>query len=395
MVIYQIIANIDDMGRKKLTIPNMIDHAASGQSRVVWNGETIYLGKIGSPEATSRYQEIVSSILATGFSTPQKTTLVKVLVDRFISKMREDYPQSSDEPDQMARALRWLVAEHGESEAGSFSPLKLIDLREKWISKPLSVATINLYTSYVVRCFKWGAAREMVPPSVWDGLKAVERIKEGRTKAKPKKIVAPVEWSRVEAVRPFVSPVLWAVIQVQWLTGLRADEVLSMTPGEIDQKEWIYKPSQHKNLWRGKTKKCFIGPKAREILLPFLEGREPDKPLFSPAEAQEGRFAAMRAARKTKVQPSQISRAKPTPNRKPGEKYSTGSYYKAVQKACGRAGVKPWGTHQIRHARGTIVREKFGLEGAQVALDHSHARVTEIYAEKNEGLAKRISEELG
>lgn len=392
MVIYQFISEFADMGRKRLTIPNLIEHAASGQARIVWNGETVYFGKIGSPEALLGYQRFISNLETTEVSKPTKIT---DLVDRYVNKQREDYPPGSKEPDQMKRALRLLVARHGSDEASSFGPLKLIELRDKWINQPLSVATVNLYTSYVVRCFRWGASRELVPSSVWDGLKAVERIKEGRTKAKPKKIVAPVEWSRVEAVKHFVSPILWAVIQVQWLTGLRADEVLSMAPGEIDRVEWVYKPTQHKNRWRGKTKKCFIGPQCREILKPFLDNRPADKPLFSPAEATEMRFAQMRAKRKTKVQPSQMTRAKVEPKKTPGDKYSTGSYYKAVQKACKKAGVQPWGTHQIRHARGTIVREKFGLEGAQVALDHSHARVTEIYAEKNETLAREIAEKMG
>lgn len=392
MVIYQFIGGFADMGRKRLTIPNLIDHVASGQSRVIWNGETVYFGKIGSPEAISGYKHFVANLLSTDVS---KSVTISDLAEKYLVKQREEYPPESHEPDQMRRALRLLISKHGPEEAGSFSPLKLLELREQWINKPLSVATVNLYTSYVVRCFRWGASRELVSPSVWDALKAIERIKEGRTKAKPKKVVPPVEWARVEAVRPHISPILWAVIQVQWLTGLRADEVLSMTPGEIDQVEWVYKPEKHKNRWRGKTKKCFIGPKCREILKPFLENRPDDKPLFSPAEATELRFAAMRAKRKTKVQPSQLTRAKREPKKTPGDKYTTGSYYKAVQAACEKAGVPGWGTHQIRHARGTIVREKFGLEGAQVALDHSHARVTEIYAEKNESLAKEIAEKMG
>ena len=42
-----------------------------------------------------------------------------------------------------------------------------------------------------------------------------------------------------------------------------------------------------------------------------------------------------------------------------------------------------WSPNQLRHTTATEIRSKFGLEGAQVALGHSNANVTEIYAERD------------
>ncbi len=54
-----------------------------------------------------------------------------------------------------------------------------------------------------------------------------------------------------------------------------------------------------------------------------------------------------------------------------------------------------WHPNQLRHAHGTAVRERYCLEGAQVALGHERADVTQVYAEKNLALADRIAAEMG
>ena len=41
------------------------------------------------------------------------------------------------------------------------------------------------------------------------------------------------------------------------------------------------------------------------------------------------------------------------------------------------------------------MRRRFGLEAAQVALGHSQARVTELYAERDLTLAVRVAEQMG
>lgn len=66
-----------------------------------------------------------------------------------------------------------------------------------------------------------------------------------------------------------------------------------------------------------------------------------------------------------------------------------------MKRACVKAGVKPWAPNQLRHAHGTEVRKKYGLEAAQVALGHERADVTQVYAEKNLALAVKVAAEIG
>lgn len=48
-----------------------------------------------------------------------------------------------------------------------------------------------------------------------------------------------------------------------------------------------------------------------------------------------------------------------------------------------------------RHAHGTAVRHRFGLEAAQVVLGHERADVPQVYAERNLTLATRVAADIG
>jgi integrase len=173
----------------------------------------------------------------------------------------------------------------------------------------------------------------------------------------------------------------------------------------------VYRPVLHKTAYRGKSRSIPLGPRAREVVVPFLDGREPTAFLFSPLDARRERYARMRSARKTKVQPSQACRATDSPKKVPGVRYHTGSYAQAVKRGIEKAnaaraeeaaagGREPvllphWHPNQLRHTHATEVRSKYGLEAAGAALGHTRLSVTEIYAEKNEALAMRVADEMG
>jgi integrase len=287
-----------------------------------------------------------------------------------------------------------MLATMPESFADEFSPRQLLIIQKGWINQPLAKATVNMYTSYVVRMFEWAARFELVNATVWHALQSVGRIKE-RHAIKPTRVVRTVAWHQVEAIKPFISPVLWDVIQVQWHTGMRAEEVLKMRPDMINQEIWAYVMTDHKTKSFIDEKVVFLGPQTRKIIEPYLTGRAGDMPLFSPIEAQLERRKIMRANRKSKPTPSQMARAKLNPKRKPGFQYQTTSYFRAIHTACERAGIVPWSSHQLRHSKATIVRKRFGLEGTQLTLGHKSIKTSEIYAQPDFELARQIAEELG
>jgi integrase len=184
---------------------------------------------------------------------------------------------------------------------------------------------------------------------------------------------------------------------------------------------WIYKPPQHKTEHLGKTRVVAIGAKGQAILRDFLT-MDTQAYLFSPVKAMEERSVILRGRRKTNVQPSQqyeVRRAKRR-KRPPGDRYNARSFAKAIARGCEQAdskqredaiktaelaGVDPpgedvvfvprWGPNRLRHNFATLVRKQLGLEAAQVALGHSKADVTQIYAEKNLELAGVVARKIG
>jgi integrase len=97
--------------------------------------------------------------------------------------------------------------------------------------------------------------------------------------------------------------------------------------------------------------------------------------------------------------------------RKPGERYDTAGYRRAIDRACDRAFPAPedstpeqaykwkiahrWAPNRLRHTAATELRKRFGLEAAQVVLGHSMADVTQIYAERDLAKAAAVILEVG
>lgn len=213
---------------------------------------------------------------------------------------------------------------------------------------------------------------------------------------KEKHPVGPVPDADVGAVRPHVSRQVWAMIELQRLTGMRPGEAVLMRTGDLDTSGdvWIYVPSRHKTEHHGKTREIFIGPKGQEILRPWLR-TDRVAYLFSPAEAMHELRAAMRARRKSRIQPSQRDRSKGRPRKAPGVRYTVASYRKAIQAACRKAGVARWHPHQLRHTAATEIRKRFGLEASRVVLGHEDVRATQIYAEEDRDRGVEVMRQIG
>src|SRR5262249_37414538 len=153
-------------------------------------------------------------------------------------------------------------------------------------------------------------------------------------------------------------------------------EVCILRPVDIDMKEptcWVYRPERHKTEHHDRERLVLIGPRAQEVLRPYL-GTRVDAYCFSPARSESQRNAERRAARVTPMTPSQ-ARRRLHPNRKRPhrDRYDTTTYRRAVHRACARAnrkaveaalrenpGLPPdavlvpkWSPNQLRHYRAT------------------------------------------
>ncbi|HVX16251.1 MAG TPA: site-specific integrase [Pirellulales bacterium] len=206
------------------------------------------------------------------------------------------------------------------------------------------------------------------------------------------------------------------MVRFQRLTGARPGEVCSLRPCDVDRsgEVWVHRPASHKTQHHGHERVIFVGPKAKEILSRYLL-RAADTCCFSPAENRKAHDALRRAARKTKVQPSQRNRKQARPQSKPGERYSVNAYEQAVRRAAERAdrkaraaaekaGTPPaigarliphWAPNQLRHSRATELAHGYGKEYAKAVLGHSKMIVTDVYVEPDRERAASIMREVG
>src|SRR5262249_33892800 len=150
----------------------------------------------------------------------------------------------------------------------------------------------------------------------------------------------------VERTLKFLSPTLQAMVQLQLLTGMRPGELLAMRPCDLTTTGavWEYKPPSHKMKHYNKDRVVMIGPKAQEVLRPFL-GLELTAPVFSPKRVMADRAVVRRANRKTPLWPSVMAdqaRKRVTHSKRPwGDAYTVNSYRRAIYDACGKANPHP------------------------------------------------------
>ncbi len=159
---------------------------------------------------------------------------------------------------------------------------------------------------------------------------------------------------------------------------------------------WAYRPASHKAQHPGRERIIYIGPRAQDILRPYLL-REAESYCFSPTESVKRFQEEKRAKRRTPLSCGNRpgSNRKKKPRRKAGGCYTRDSYRRAIHRACDSAGVERWGPNRLRHSAGTEIRKKFGLEAAQVSLGHAKADVTQIYAERDAELAREVMRKIG
>lgn len=233
--------------------------------------------------------------------------------------------------------------------------------------------------------FRWAVGEELIPAAVFDALAAVEGLRAGRTDAPDRAPVKPAVMADVEQVLPFLPETVRALVLVQLHSGARAGELVKVRVGDIDRTDpeaWTYRPATHKGTWRGKGRTIYFGQRCREALAPLLlKAGGPEAYIFSPDRSEATRNANRSAERQTPKFPSHMQRNETkrvgkARKRRPGDRYTTGTFRRAIERACDAAGVPRFTPHRLRHLAATRVRAELGVDTARALLGHSLAAVT-------------------
>ena len=393
--------------------PSLRRHKTTGHAFARFNGKQIWFGPYDGPEAHARFAAFKAEWEANGRSLPldersQAMVTVADLVARYLEHAEVYYRKPDGTPTHEIVNTRYTVKPllelYGLRCAAEFDLRCLKTVRERMVNSGLARTTVNNRVWRVVHIFGWAAEEELVAPEVYGGLRALRPLRRGRSRAPETEPVRAVTWEEVAAVADLVCKPVRAMIMLQWYTGMRPGEVVQLKPADLDLSDlvWLYKPQRHKLEHHGKERVVAIGPKAQEVLSPFLlrvPQPTPDAPVFSPRDAMTERHARARAARKTPLWPSheraQARKRLSSPGRQPSVAYTVDSYRRAIKRACAAAGVEPWSPNRLRHAAATRIRKEHGLEAARVVLGHTSAATTEVYAELDQARALDVMRQSG
>jgi integrase len=381
------------MTRHRFT-PKMCRHLASGQAVVRLAGKDFYLGKWRSPEAEAAYHRKIAEWIAAGpaaVAAPEERmrTVAELAAAYMIHAVTWYGPRSSD-VFLIRSSMRPLLTLYADLPIDDFGPMKLKAVRQTLCTdrRDLARGTINRQVHQIRRMFRWAASEELIDASLYQRLTVVEGLRAGRGGREVARR-RPVAWREVHRVKPYLRPIVWRMVLIQWLTGMRSQEICRMRPADIDRQGdvWVYRPAHHKTEGRGHLRLVPIGPRAQRVLAELLIGADSESPIFSPAVA----VASMIQERKKVSRPGAWRAAR----RPPGEAYSAASYRRAVKRACKRAGIEPWTPHQLRHSAATRVRSRYDLDTARAVLGHAAASMTLEYADLDLAKATRAAGEMG
>jgi integrase len=401
-------------------VPSYRHHKPSGQAVVTVNGRDIYLGEYRSKESRAQYDRLIAEWLAAGRCLPGVDTDLTIaeLALRYW-RFAKGYYVKNGEPTgwqtHIKLVLRLLTQPYGPTLAADFGPLALKAFRQRLIEAGHSRMYINKLAAIIPRMFKWAASEQLVPGAVYHDLRTVEGLRKGRCEAPDHAPVAPVSDFAAQATLPHLPVIVADMVRFQRLTGCRPAEVCILRPCDLDTsgEVWSYRPESHKTEHRGRERLIFVGPKAQDVLRPYLL-REKTSYCFVPAESEKKRRAEVHVRRRTPLscgnRPGTNRRGRP--KRFPGDRYTTASYRRAIDRAVKLAnrkgaqeaearGEEPsaplplWSPNQLRHSAATEIRRRFGLEAAQVTLGHASADVSQIYAERDWSLAAEVMRKIG
>jgi integrase len=432
-------------------VPTYRLHKQSGQAVVtlpdgLGNRRDVLLGKYGSPESRKEYLRVLEQWETNGRRPPPSAAAPDISINELILaywKHARAYYGWVERPERGDRvslrdALRVVRKLYGHTPAKDFGPLSLKSCRARMIRKGWARTYINSQVDRVRRMFRWAVEEELLAATVYDTLAKVASLRKGKCDARESEKVRPVRDDVVDATLPFLHVVPRAMVELQRLTGMRPGEVCRMRgiDLEVSGPVWAYRPGsdqgpegEHKTAHHGHERTILIGPRAQEVLKPWLK-TDLTAYLFSPKEAEALRNAARRENRKSPMTPSQAARLlKKDPKRPRGDRFRVAAYRLAIYRACDRAFVPPaplakgedetnkewrsrltpedraelrrwrkahrWHPHQLRHNAATVLRKEYGVEMSRIILGHATLSSTLIYAEADLEKAREIVGKIG
>ncbi len=182
-----------------------------------------FLGEWNSPESRIRYNQVLAQWEARGRRLEEpnqnraEASVVEMVAAYWEGLAGRIYCRS--EARHIRVAWQVLVDLFGTEPIRTFTPNKLRLVRKAMVQRGWSRKYINRQVYRTVRIFKWGVGHDFCPALVVTALEAVPPLRCGETAAPETEPVGPVDVARVARVKPYLSPVLRDVVELQLLSG--------------------------------------------------------------------------------------------------------------------------------------------------------------------------------
>jgi integrase len=376
------------MGRKASWPPRLVRHH-TGRARVTWRGKDYWPGAYGSPEAQAAYEALLERLARQEAQEDARRQAARAgplgLSIAQAVLLWQEGAAASKSPQQRrayARALTVLVRVCGHEPAAAFSAGHLDRVRAamldgSWLlpqergrhgfghgpsprgGGPWAPRHAARMAGLVRTAWRWLELRGHAPPGSWAALKALPPLRSARPRRR--------EWSDAEVGQVALacrrSPARLMLLLQLW-TGARSGEVRAARWDEVDLHAGLWRPSAHKNAWRGHDRIIAVGPRARLVL---AEARR----RWPPDERREGADPAL-------VFPCpRARRGRPAP----GGMFTAAAYAWTVRRAARRAGLAGLKPYDARHLARMRVSRAAGLEAARSFLGHATATTTAQYGQ--------------
>jgi integrase len=212
---------------------------------------------------------------------------------------------------------------------------------------------VNRNVGRVRTLWRWAEREGLVPRGSWEHLRTLEPLPLNSRKVRHTEKRKPATWDQLVKLLPHVHPTVAAMLEVQWYTGMRPNELVRLRVRDIDRAGplncWLYLLEQDKSSWRGQgAEPVVFGPRAQQVLLPLLE-RPPDAYLFPPI------------------------RKRSSPH------FTVASYSQAVRRACVKYGVERFCPYALRHSARQRITRELSLDHARSVLRHKSIGTTNDY----------------
>ena len=174
------------MPSRRKTTPSYLFHKQSGRARAVWTDslgirqQKLLPGLFDSEVSRTAHARLALELAAMPTIAVKSATLTVQEVLLAYHEHATTYYGDGKELDAISRCIRAVRLIYGDTLAAEFGPAKLKVVRQSIVDAGLCRKQVNKRVDRIRRAFRWAVGEELVPTSVYEGLRALAPLMPGK-----------------------------------------------------------------------------------------------------------------------------------------------------------------------------------------------------------------------